>query len=171
MGAIQRHVAGAFVVAALLSSPSLSFAEPTPSRAPRPESWVQQLLANTSEAAGIAALGAGLIPGAQVPAVIFLGISLTATALEIGFYSDDPLVDTVAVAMSMGIRVDSRPLAEDVAQRAVNWIAGAGGRALRAWRDGPGGSNVDRGSGTRGDASPPRGGPSARGGAGAGVRR
>lgn len=106
---------------------------------------VRRLLADTATYAGVAALGSALIPAGQPAALVLGGIAAAATGLEIGLFSDDPVVDTIAAIGSMAVR-HKNPLVEDGAQRLVDTLIRTGGRELRSQMRG---NNVGRNQETR----------------------
>jgi hypothetical protein len=106
-----------------------------------PPSRMQQFLKDTKDIAQVGAVVAALTPGGQVAALVLQGISLGAAGLEIGFYSENKTVDTVAVGLSMLVRVKN-PAVEDLAQRVAE--EGARQLGLQVQRQLSAGNNTPR---------------------------
>jgi hypothetical protein len=113
-----------------------------------PPTATQRFLQNTQQAASVGAVAAALTPGAQLGALVLAGIALGAGALEIGFYSENRTVDTIALGLSMLVRVPSRPLVEDLAQRVTEQSLRTLGEHLQSQLDS--GTNGPRNAQTAG---------------------
>jgi RHS repeat-associated protein len=61
----------------------------------------QRFLHDTAAYSGIAATASFLTPGGQTAAIVFAGIATAAVGLEIGFYSENPFIDTIKETLKM----------------------------------------------------------------------
>ncbi len=74
-----------------------------------PVNWVdplglysfQQFLQETSTFSTVAAAATVFVPGAQGATLVFAGISVVATSLDIALYSKDPLIDSLKESVKM----------------------------------------------------------------------
>jgi RHS repeat-associated protein len=61
----------------------------------------QRFLHETAAYSGIAATASFLTPGGQTAAIVFAGVATAAVGLEIGFYSENPFIDTLKETLKM----------------------------------------------------------------------
>ena len=100
----------------------------------QPPSRMEQFLRNTETAAQQVGFVAVLIPGAQKGAAVLLGISLVAGALRVALYSNDTVVDSLALvadnATPAPIRHVTRPLVEEIAGGLLSELIQGNGRRV-----------------------------------------
>jgi len=80
----------------------------------------QRFLHETAAYSGIAATASFLTPGGQTAAFVFAGIATAAVGLEIGFYSENPFIDTIKESLKMMLMIGAIEPFSDRRNRAIS---------------------------------------------------